>query len=114
MLDVCIDDLSEVEKGRCVVVSILGGEGCLAVGSDQEEVDNKDAALKNEEAMVEKQKVGYDDLVVGEMPIETLLPSVGKTRSDGTFQRLLGSDGRMLGFVLLGGQIVVHLVGRAP
>ena len=33
-LDVCIDDLPEVEKSSCIVVSIVGCKGCLAVASD--------------------------------------------------------------------------------
>ena len=45
-LDVCIDNLPEVEKSNCIVVSIVGCKGCLAVASDQEAVDDKDAVLK--------------------------------------------------------------------
>ena len=52
-------------------------------------------------------------LVVGAMPIGTLLPAVGRTRSDGTSQQLLGFDDHMLGSVLLEDQVVVQLVGRA-
>ena len=66
-LDVRIDNLPEVEKGSCVVVSIVGCKGCLAVASDEEVVDDEDA-------------VAVPDV----MPTETLLPSVVRTRSDGT------------------------------
>ena len=45
-LDVRIDNLPEVEQGCCVAVSRVGCEGCPAVGSDQEAVDDKDAMLK--------------------------------------------------------------------
>ena len=45
-LDVCIDNLPKVEKSSCIVVSIVGCKGCLAVASDQEAVDDKDAVLK--------------------------------------------------------------------
>ena len=45
-LDVCIDNLPEVEKSSCIVVSIVGCKGCLAVASDQEAVDDEDAVLK--------------------------------------------------------------------
>ena len=64
--------------------------------------------------MVEKQEVGCDDLVVDEMPIGTSLRSVERTRSDGTFQRLLDFDDHMLGSVLLEDQVVVQLVERSP
>ena len=45
-LDVCTDELPEDEQGRCVVVCVVGCEGCLAIGSDQEAVDDKDAIFK--------------------------------------------------------------------
>ena len=45
-LDVRIDNLPEVEKSSCIVVSIVGCKRCLAVTSDQEAVDDKDAVLK--------------------------------------------------------------------
>ena len=45
-LDVCIDDLAKVKKRRCIVVSVVGCKGCLAVVPDQEAVDDKDAVLK--------------------------------------------------------------------
>ena len=53
------------------------------------------------EAMVEMQEVSCEHLVVDERPIGTLLPSVGRTSSDGTSQQLLGFDNHMLGSVLL-------------
>ena len=45
-LDVRIDSLPEVEKSRCVVVTIVGGKRSLAVVLNQEAVDDKDAVLK--------------------------------------------------------------------
>ena len=64
--------------------------------------------------MAEKQEVGCDDAVPDVMPIETSLPSVERTRSDGTSPLLLGYDDHMLGPALLEDQVVVLLVGRAP
>ena len=45
-LDVGIDNLPKVEKSSCVVVSIVGCEGCLAVAPDEEAVDDEEAVLK--------------------------------------------------------------------
>ena len=68
--------------------------------------------------MVEKQEVGCDVAVPDVMPIETSLPSVGRTRSDGTFLLLLGfdddDDDDVLDSALLEDQVVAQLVGRAP
>ena len=64
--------------------------------------------------MVEKQEVGCDDVVVDEMPIGASLPSIERTRSDGTFLLLLDFDDHMLDSVLLVDLVVVLLVGRAP
>ena len=46
VVDVGIGNLPEVEKSSCVVVSIVGCEGCLAVAPDEEAVDDGDAVLK--------------------------------------------------------------------
>ena len=45
-LDVGIDNLSEVEKSSCIVVSVVGCKGSLAIAPDQEAVDSEDAVLK--------------------------------------------------------------------
>ena len=45
-LDVCIDDLPEVEKSSCIVASVVGCKGCLAVGPDEKAVDDEHAVLK--------------------------------------------------------------------
>ena len=45
-LDVCVDDLLEVEQGCFIVLPIVGCKGCLPVGPDQEAVDRKNAVLK--------------------------------------------------------------------
>ena len=45
-LDVRIDSLPKIEKSSCIVVTVVGCKGSLAVAPDQEAVDNKDAVLK--------------------------------------------------------------------
>ena len=64
--------------------------------------------------MVEKQKEGCDVEVPDVMLIETLLPSVVRTRSDGTSPLLLGYDDHMLDSALLEDQVVVQFVRRPP
>ena len=111
-LHVCIDNLPKVGKSSCIVVSIFGCKVGLAVGPDEESVDDEECCI--EEAMVGKQEVSCDVAVPEVMPIETSLPSVEQTRFDGTSQQLSGFDDHMLDSALLEDQVVAQLVGRAP
>ena len=60
--------------------------------------------------MVGKQQVSCDVAVQDEMPIETSLPSVERTRFDEIALLLLGFDDNMLDSVLVEGQVDVQLV----